>query len=191
VCSHSKDGEPVVKFTLVAEEHNKGRNGNLDPVTKKRDKLRTAFKLQLQVLSNNQVSARYKLAVEPTVEGSHYKTPQETEDGALVKNADEVVFEGYWTDIGPDTNAFEVPNLQMDQGAAVLMSQWDEGVDSVAMRQDCEKPQQHPEEVEAAAKHRFRQLLEEACHSEWTPATWFPEGLPPGVSELLPQGLPE
>jgi len=190
VCRDSKDGESVVKFTLVAQEHNKGRDGKKDPQTGECDKLRTPFKLQLQVPSNNQVSLRYKLAVEPTVEGSHYKTPaEETEDGARVKNADEVVFEGYWTDIGPDTNALEVPNLQMDQGAAVLMSQWDETVDSVSM-----KPIPARSEAEnevRAAKHRFRQLLEEACDPLWTPATWFPEGLPPGVSELLPQGLPD
>jgi len=191
VCRDSKDGESVVKFTLVAQEHNKGRDGKKDPQTGECDKLRTPFKLQLQVPSNNQVSLRYKLAVEPTVEGSHYKTPaEETEGGTRVKNADEVVFEEGWTEIGPNTNACEVPNLQMDEGAAVLMSQWDDTVDSVAMLQRYRQPQQHPEEVEAA-KHRFRQLLMEACNALWTPATWWPKEFPPGASEFLPKGLPD
>lgn len=155
MCSQSSDGEVVVKFKLTCPEARKGCNGAVNPDNGEPDVLRLAFKLHLQALRNNRVAARFKLALEPTVEGSCQKVD---DDGEIVP----VEFDEEWTPIAPSEFGCVIPNLQLiTPDASVLLSQWD---DSVQYKdQPVRVSVTEPEKRE---KDRFGKVLEEVCVKE-------------------------
>jgi len=144
----------VVKFKLTCPADRKGYNGAVNPDNGEPDVLRLAFKLHLQALPNNRVAARFKLALEPTVEGSCQKVD---EDGKIVP----VKFDPEWTVIPPSEFECEVPNLQFAPDASVLLSQWDDSV------QYKDQPKREDvAELDRQEKARFGELLEKVCKEE-------------------------